>query len=179
MKQSTVTKTKEESKMRQIKIEKIVLSCGATGQDVERSKRLIEMIAKNRKARIVLTGPKRRIPAFGVKPNMQIGTMVTIRGEDKNTILKQLLGGVDNTIKRSQIKENGFSFGIQEYIEIPGIEYQREIGIRGLNITVSFIRPGVRVKRKKIRTGKLPKKQHVSPDEIANFMEEHFGVRIR
>lgn len=178
MKQETVTKKQENNKMREIKIEKIVLSCGATGQDVERSKKLIEMIS-NRKARIVRTGPKRRIPAFGVKPNMEVGTMVSIRGEDAAKILKQLLGAVDNLLRTKQIKENGFSFGIQEYIEIPGIEYQREIGIRGLNVTACFIRPGVRVSRKKIRNGKLPTKQQVSQQEIINYMEEHFGVRFR
>lgn len=171
-------KTKTENPMRKIRIEKIVLSCGATGQDIERSKKLLQTLSK-REPRIVLTGPKRRIPAFGVKPLMQVGTMVSIRGNDAPAILKQLLGAVDNTIKSKQIKENGFSFGIHEYIEIPGIEYQRDIGIRGLNVTVCFIRSGVRVSRKRIRNTKLPTKQHVSQKEIINYMGENFNTRIK
>ena len=58
------------------------------------------------------------------------------------------------------------------------MEYQRDIGIRGLNVTVDFIRHGFRVKRKKIKAGKIPKRQYVSKEEIINFMEENFNTNF-
>ena len=166
-----------ENPMRKIKMEKIVLSCGAIGQDLEKSKKLIEFLTK-KKAQIIKSGPKRRIPAFGVKPGMELGVRVTIRGEFAKETLKRLLGAVDNTIKAKQVMSNTFSFGIKEYIEIPGIEYQREIGIRGLSVTVVFIRPGVRVKRRKIKSAGLPARQYASREEIITFMKENFKTEI-
>src|SRR3989344_4461767 len=168
---------KTENAIRRIKLEKIVLSCGSTGPNIEKSRKLLEVLT-NKKPRIVKAGPKRRIPAFGVKPGLELGVMVTIRGKEAFALLKKLLGAVDNTLDASQISENTFSFGIPEYIEIHEVEYIREIGIRGLNVTVSFIRAGVRVKRKKIKRGRLPKKQNVTADEIISLMEENFNSEV-
>ncbi len=163
--------------MHKIKLEKVTLSCGAIGLDLEKSKKLLEMLS-GKKAQIVKAGPKRRIPAFGVKPGLELGTMVTLRGKEAVEILKRLLGAVENFISKKQISENTFSFGIHEYIEIPGTEYKREIGIRGLNVTVSFIRPGIRVKRKKIKAGNVPRRHHASKEEIIKYLEENFSTEI-
>ena len=81
-------------------------------------------------------------------------------------------------IFESQVSENHFSFGIKEYIEIPGTEYQRDIGIRGFNVTVVFARPGMRVKIKKIKSGKVSKKQYVPREEIIKFMEDGFQTKF-
>ncbi|MFH1290140.1 MAG: 50S ribosomal protein L5 [Nanoarchaeota archaeon] len=168
---------KKENTMRSVKLEKVVLSCGATGPDLEKSQRLLEMLT-GKKAQIIKSGPKRRIPNFGVKPSMPLGTAVTVRGKEAIELLKKLLGAIDNELDEDQIAKNSFSFGIKEYIEIPGTEYQREIGIRGLNVTACFTRAGVRVKRKKIKAGKIPNRQYIKPEEIIKFMEENFDTEI-
>lgn len=171
-------KIQTENIMRKIKIEKVVLSCGATGQDLERARKLLELLSK-KKAQIIAAGPKRRIPAFNVKPGLELGARVTLRGKEAVEVLKQLLGAIDNELSEDQIAENAFSFGIKEYIEIPGVEYQREIGIRGLNVTVVFIRPGFRVKRKKIKSAKIPVRQIITSEEIIRFMEDNFKTKIK
>lgn len=168
---------KEQNPMRQIKMEKVVLSCGATGPDLEKAKKLLVMLT-GKKAQITRSGPNTRIPNFNVKPDMELGTSVTLRGQDAVKILNQLLGAIDNKLRKKQIARNGFSFGIHEYIEIPGVEYKREIGIRGLNVTASFIRAGIRVKRKKIKAGKVPQRQYVSKIEIMEFMKENFKTEF-
>lgn len=165
----------QENPSRKIEIEKIVLSAGARDKELDKAKKLLELIS-NMKAQILTTS--KRIPNFNISPGMEVGTMVTIRGERALALLKRLLVAINNTLSEKQISQNHFSFGIKEYIEIPGIEYQRDIGIRGFNITVDFIRHGVRVKRKKIKSGKLPKKQQVTPEEIMNYMEENFQTSI-
>lgn len=164
-----------ENPMREIKIEKVLLSCGAVDKDLEKAKKLLEFIS-NMKAQIIVS--RKRIPDFGVRPGLEVGTRVTLRGEKALSLLKQLLGAIDNTIAEAQVSDNHFSFGIKEYIEIPGIEYQRDIGIRGLNVAVVFARPGIRVKRKKIKSGKLPKKQYIPKEEIISYMEENFNTKI-
>ena len=167
----------EKNPMRKMKLEKIVLSCGATGPDLEKAKKLLEILTE-RKAQITHSGPSTRIPNFNVKPDMPLGASVTLRGREAVDILKRMLVAIDNKLRKKQIAKNGFSFGIHEYIEIPGIEYKREIGIRGLNVTASFIRAGVRVKRKKIKAGRMPQRQYVQPAEIMTFMKENFKTEF-
>ena len=85
---------------------------------------------------------------------------------------------IDNQLKPAQISENNFSFGIKEYIEIPGIEYQRVIGIMGFDVTVVFKRAGRRVGIKKIKRGKIPSRQIITPEEIIKYMEEKFQTKF-
>lgn len=164
-----------ENPMREVRIEKILLSCGGIDKDLEKAKKLLELIS-GKKAQVIAS--QKRIPDFGVSPGLEVGVRITLRGEEAENLLRNLLAAIDNIVNKKQIAENHFSFGIKEYIEIPGIKYQREIGIRGLNITVVFVRPGLRVKRRKIKSGKIPKRQVVTKDEIIKFMEEGFKTRF-
>lgn len=161
--------------MRKIKIEKVVLSAGARGKDLEKAHKLLNMISK-KKAHI--TQSQKRIPDFDVSPGQEVGTRVTLRGQEGVELLKRLLGALDNKLKKKQISDNHFSFGIKEYIEIPGTEYQRDIGIRGFNITVVFTRAGARVQKKKIKSGTIPIRQQITKEEIQKFMGDVFKTEI-
>ncbi len=159
------------------RLRKIVLSAGAVGPELEKAVKLLEIVTEM-KPQIVKAGPRKRIPAFNVRPGLELGTRVTLRGEKAVRTLRRLLGAIDNTISQKQIDSNHFSFGIKEYIEIPDMEYIREIGIRGFNVTVVFERSGARIKNKKIKSGKLPKRQHVSKEEIIGYMQDHFKTIV-
>lgn len=165
-----------QNPMRAIRIEKVILSCGGIDKDLEKAKKLLELMSKM-KAQVIAS--RKRIPDFGVRPGLEVGVRVTLRGDSAIELLRRLLGAMDNLLKRKQVSQDHFSFGIKEYIDIPGMEYQREIGIRGLNITVVFNRPGIRVQRKKIKVGHLPKKQHVPKEEIIKFMEDNFKTQFK
>jgi large subunit ribosomal protein L5 len=90
-----------------------------------------------------------------------------------------MLVAVENTLRKKQISENNFSFGIKEYIEIPKVEYQRDIGIIGLDVTVVFKRSGRRVKLKKAKRGKVSRRQTITREEIIKFMEDKFQVNFK
>ncbi|RMD66561.1 50S ribosomal protein L5 [Candidatus Pacearchaeota archaeon] len=169
---------KEGNAMREVYIEKVVVSCGGLGEDLEKSKKLLEILT-NRKVNVVHAGPKQRIPDFGVRPGVALGVQVTLRNSDAIEMLRRLLGAIGNKLSRKQINDNTFSFGIKEYIEIPGVEYNREIGIRGLNVSVSFARKGLRVKLRHVKRNKLSHKQAVSAEEIVKFMKDKFGTTIK
>lgn len=161
--------------MRTIKIEKVVLSVGGSGEYLERGFKLLKFLTGKKPAK---TKSKKRIPSLGVKPGLEIGAVVTLR-KDPKEILKRFLGTIDNTLKKKQISENNFSFGIKEYIEIPGLEYQRDIGIMGLDVTVVFKRAGRRVKLRKTKKGKIPKRQIITKEEIIKFMEDTFKTTFK
>ena len=162
--------------MREIKIEKVVLSIGGTGENLEKGFKLLGILSDGRKPSKMKS--KKRIPTLGVRPGLEVGAVVTIR-KNPQEILKKMLIAIDNNLKKKQISENNFSFGIKEYIEIPGTEYQRDIGIMGLDVTVVFKRNGRRVKLKKIKQGKVSKKQIISKEEIIKFMEENFQTNFK
>src|SRR3989338_7491424 len=127
----------KENKMREIEIEKVVLSIGAVGDQLEKAAKLLKIISG---AEVVKTKSKKRIPDFGIRPGLEIGCKVTLMGKKAEEILKKLLSAIENKLKDKQINEEDFSFGIKEYIEIPGMEYQRDIGMIGLNVAVVFKR---------------------------------------
>jgi len=160
--------------MRKIKIEKIVIGIGGTEDKLEKGVKLLELLTGRKPAKMK---SNKRIPSLGVRPKLEVGTIVTIR---KNTIefLKKMLVPIDNKLKKKQISENTFSFGIPEYIEIPGTEYRRDIGIMGLDVTIVFSRTGKRIGLKKIKKGKIPKKQIITKEEIIKFMEEKFQTEF-
>lgn len=166
------------SVMREPFIEKVVLSAGATGTDLVKAHKLLEILSGG-KAQIIKAGPKRRIPELGVKPGLELGTRVTLRGEQALELLRRLLGAVDNILSEKYIAPNHFSFGIEEYIDIPDMEYIREIGIRGFNVSVVFARAGLRVKRKKIKSGRVPQSQQVTREEIIKYMEAKFKTKFK
>jgi large subunit ribosomal protein L5 len=160
--------------MRKIRIEKVVLSVGGIGEELEKGVKLLKLLTKRKPSKMK---SKKRIPSLGVKPGLEVGAMVTIR-KNPEEILKTMLITEDNKLKKKQISENNFSFGVKEYIEIPGIEYQREIGIKGFDVTVVFKRAGRRVKLRKIKRGKIPKRQVISKEEIIKFLEEKFETEF-
>jgi large subunit ribosomal protein L5 len=165
-----------ENKMHELEIEKMVLNCGGIEDKLERSIKLLETITK-RKIQVVKS--TKRIPDFGISPGKKSGCKVTIR--DRNeiiTLLKRFFAALDNTVKSKQIVNNHFSFGIREYIEIPGLEYNRDIGILGFEADLSFSRKGKRVKLRKIKQGKYPKRQDVTKEEILNFLKKNFKLNI-
>jgi large subunit ribosomal protein L5 len=160
--------------MKKIKIEKVVLSVGGTGEELEKGFKLLKMLTGRTPAKMK---SNKRIPSLGVRPKLEVGSVVTIR-KNPEEILKKMLSAIDNILKKKQISENNFSFGLKEYIEIPGVEYDREIGIKGFDITVVFKRTGRRVKLKKIRRGKIPERQKITKEEIIKFMEENFKTNF-
>ena len=160
--------------MREIKIEKVVLSIGGKGEDLEKGFKLLERLANKKPAKMKT---KKRIPSLDIRPGLEIGVVSTVR-KDSEVLLKRTLAAIDNTLKESQISENNFSFGIKEYIEIPDIEYQRDLGILGLDVTVVFKRSGRRVQLRKVKRSKTSKKQKISKEEIIKFMEDNFQTNF-
>jgi large subunit ribosomal protein L5 len=164
-----------ENKMREVKVEKVVLSVGGTAEQLEKGFKLLKLITGKTPAKMK---SHKRIPAFGVRPNLEVGAVVTIRDQPIE-MLKRMLTAIENRLRTKQISTNNFSFGIKEYIEIPGMEYQREIGIMGLDVTVVFKRAGRRVGQKKTKKGKVPERQKITREEIIKFMKDNFQTEFR
>jgi len=164
-----------ENSMREIKIERIILSCSGVKDELEKSFKLLQKISGKKPSK---RKTNKRIPSFDIRPKMEVGCMVTLRGIESIKLLGRLLSAIENKLRVKQIADNHFSFGIEEYIEIPGEKYDRDIGMTGLKVTVVFTRKGKRTSRKKIKRGKIPKRQNVAKEEIIKFMEDNFKTEF-
>ena len=58
------------------------------------------------------------------------------------------------------------------------MEYQRNIGMKGLQVTVVFKRKGKRIQVRKIKNGKIPKRQRVTKGEIIDFLKSKYQTEI-
>jgi large subunit ribosomal protein L5 len=168
-------KSLDENPMRKIRVEKVVLGVGGTGDYLEKGYKLLKYLTNGNPMKKKAT---KRIPTWGVRPGLEVATVITLR-ENPEQVLKRMLTTIDNVLKKKQVSENTLSFGIKEYIEVPGVEYQRDIGIMGFDVTVTFKRSGRRVKLRKIKQSKVGKKQIITKEEIIKFMEENFGTKFK
>jgi len=168
----------KENPMREIKIEKVTLNVGVgeTGEKLEKAKILLERISGSK---VVKTYAKKRIPSWGLRPGLAIGLKTTLRGKQAEELLKRLFKAVENRVSPSQFdKEGNLSFGIKEYIHIPGIRYDPSLGIIGLDVCVTLMRRGFRVKRRRYRKAKVGKAHRIKPEEAMEFFKSKFGIEV-
>ncbi len=173
-----------ENPMREIRIEKVVINMGVgePGERLEKAETILARIVKTitgKDYKPVRTIAKKKIPKWGIRPGLAIGVKLTLRGEDAEKFLRAALEAVENKIPaRSFDNQGNFSFGINEYIDLPGIKYDPKIGIFGMDVSVSLERPGYRVKRRKIRRAKVGKTHLITKDEAIAFVKDKFGVEV-
>ena len=167
-----------ENKMKNIRIEKITLNIGS-GIEAENAEKAVLLLTKISGAKVIKTVTQRRIAAWKIRPGLPVGAMVTLRGKKAVEILKALLHAVSFKVKKSSFTKNGFSFGVKEYIEIPGLKYDPKIGIIGLEAAVSLARPGFRIKRRKIKPAKMHYKHEISAEEGWDWAEKNLGITAR
>ena len=74
--------------------------------------------------------------------------------------------------------EGNISFGIHEYMDIPGAKYDPKIGMMGLEVCVTLERPGFRIKRRKIMKKKIPNKQKITKEESVEFIIKKFNIKM-
>ena len=164
--------------MKEIKVEKLTVNIG-TGGPGDKLDKALKLLKNITKEKPVTTTTKKRIPTWDIRPALQIGCKVTLRGKKAEALLKRLIEAKGNKLKESYFDNQGnFSFGIAEYLDVPGAEYDPSIGIIGFETAVSLTRPGFRIKERKIMKRKISKKHKITKEEAKEFMKNKYSVRI-
>ena len=161
--------------MKKIDIEKIVINIGVgkSGDPFERAKMALEELTGQKPSP---RGAKKSVRDFGIHKGEPIGAMVTLRKENARDFLKRIFLAKANSFKRSSIDNNGnLSIGIKEHIDIPGIKYNPDIGIFGMDVCISLKRPGYRISKKR-NPDKIGKNHKITQEESVDFFQKNFGV---
>lgn len=165
------------NKMKNIRIEKVTLNVGA-GKDpkqLEKAEKLLENITG---IKPVKTTTQKRIQGWGLRPGLPIGCKITLRGKAAEEMTERLVYAKDNLLEESLFDNEGnISIGIKEYVDIKDAKYDVDIGMMGLQASITLTRPGFRVKNRKIRNSKIPSKHRIKKEEAIQFMKENYKVK--
>ena len=162
--------------MKEIKVEKLTLNIGA-GRDEKVLKRATKLLKHITGVNPVQTVTTKRLAAWGLRPGLPIGTKLTLRGKEVEELIQRLFSAKDKKVKSSWFDGNGnISFGIHEYVDIPGVKYDTEIGMLGLQVSITLTRPGFRVRKRKLRKAKVGKSHAITKEDAVKFVTEHYGL---
>ena len=164
--------------MKQISVEKVTLNIGA-GKDQTKLEKGMKLINSITGYNPVKTFTKKRIQEWGLRPGLPIGCKLTLRKDKALDLLKRLLEAKENSLQESNLDNEGnVSFGISEYIDIPGIKYDPDIGIMGLQVCITLKRKGFRIKRRVVKRREIPRKNRIKKEEAIDFMKNTFNLRV-
>jgi large subunit ribosomal protein L5 len=160
------------------RIEKVVvnISVGKPGEPLEKATRVLKEITGKTPCR---RRAKNSIRDFGIRKGESIASIVTLREQEAIDFLKKALPVIDNKLSSKSFDGQGnFAFGLKEHIELPGVRYDPDVGIFGMDICVSVTRPGYRVKKRRKQRAKIGPKHVLTPEESMMFARDTLGVEI-
>ncbi len=162
--------------MREPTVEKVVvhMGVGRGGEPLALAEGILEEVAGQQPVR---TTAKQTLQDFNIREGDPIGAKVTLRGADAIAFLETALPLTE--LKATQFDETGnFSFGVEEHTEFPTQEYDPEIGIFGLDVTVNLVRPGYRIRKRDKMNRQIPPRHRLTAEDAIAFLESNFDVTV-
>jgi large subunit ribosomal protein L5 len=169
---------KPENPMRTVKLAKVTVNIGVgkSGEQLERAKKILKQVTNQDPSSCMAT---KAIKDFGIRKSEPIGCKVTLRGQKASDFLKTSLEAVNNKLPESSFDQYGnFSFGIKEHIELPGTRYIPELGITGMDISITLERAGYRVKRRSYHKSSIGTSHIINKTEAIDFVKKNFNAEI-
>jgi large subunit ribosomal protein L5 len=165
--------------MRDIHIDKVVvhMGVGESGEKLVKAENIMKTITGQISIRTIA---KQTQPAFSVRKGAPIGCKVTLRGKTARNFFATAVGILNKTVFESQFDKSGnISFGVEEHTDFPGMSYDPQIGIFGMDVNVVLERKGIRIARRRAEQKKLPSKQRVTKQDAIAFLKQEYQVEVR
>jgi large subunit ribosomal protein L5 len=159
-------------------IEKVTvnMSVGQSGRPLEQAETILKTLTNQKPSK---RKAKKTIREFGIRKGESVACLVTLRDEKAEQFLRRALYAVENKLSKYCFDRQGnFAFGIAEHINIPGTRYSPELGIHGMDVSVSLGRAGYRVKRRHRAKSKIGKNHLLTAKEAILFIKDEFDVEI-
>jgi len=161
-----------------IKLGKVTINIGVgnSGEPLEKAEKLLAKLCEQKPVR---TLSKSRIPTWGIRKKQPIGVKVTLRGKKAVDFVNKAVAARDRTLSPDQFDENGnFAFGVPEYIDVPGVKYDPEIGIYGFDVCVTLEKSGYRISRRKRQKHKVPTNHKLTKAEAVEWVQKNLNIKV-
>lgn len=168
----------KNNNMKDILIDKVTVNIGVGegGEELNKAQQILEMITKKKTIKTLCTV---KLPTWGIRPGLPIGCKTTLRGKDAEEFIIWTIKAKNNILsKKSFTNQGNFSFGVKEYLDLPGIKYDPNLGIRGFDVCVNLKRRGYRVKLRRHNKAKLGKNHVISKADAIDFVKEKLKVVV-
>ena len=166
------------SEMRRIKLEKAVVNIGVgdAGERLLKAEKVLQMVTRRKPVRTLAKTTNRD---FGIRRGMEIGVKVTLRGKEAEEFVKTALWTRENRVAEYSFDPEGnFSFGVADYTDFPGMKYDPEIGIFGVDVSVSLSRPGKRVTKRRVLRRGIPAHHRITRHDGIEFVKSRFNAEV-
>lgn len=167
-----------DNPMRVPRIEKVVVNIGVGegGDKLVKAEKVIEMVTGVKPSRTLSKVANRD---WGLRVGAPIGVRVTLRGEEAVVFIKKALDIRQFRVPDYSFDDGGnLNFGVPDYTDFPGMKYDPEIGIFGMDIAVVIARPGNRVKSRRVESRRIPRAHKVARPEAMAMMVAQFNVEV-
>ncbi|TRZ67989.1 MAG: 50S ribosomal protein L5 [Methanothrix sp.] len=164
--------------MQEPRIDKVTvhIGVGEGGQRMVNAENILTTLTDHSPVRSVA---KKTLPAFGIKKGEPMGCRLTLRGNQANEFLTIAMDVIEKTLRSSQFDDMGnFSFGIEEHTDFPGMRYDPDIGIFGMDVSVALKRPGYRVARRRVARRKLSSRHRLTKTDAIEFVKSKLDVDV-
>ncbi|MEM3341342.1 MAG: 50S ribosomal protein L5 [Thermoplasmata archaeon] len=164
--------------MKMIRISKLVVNIcmGEGGEKLVKAEKVIKMITGRDPVRTIARTTNKDL---GVRKGMPIGCKVTLRGKEAEKLLRIGFWIRENRIASYSFDNEGnFSFGIPDYTNFPGMKYDPEIGIIGMDLCVNLNRAGKRISERKRAASSIPQRHRITREEAIDFVKKKFNVEV-
>lgn len=168
----------ESNPMRKPRLAKVTVNIGVgeSGERLRKAAKILEMLTGQKPSE---RRAKKTIKEFNVRKGEPIAVAVTLRGEKAVSFLNKVLDAVGRRVKASSFDDYGnVSIGIKEHIMLPGVKYDPELGIFGMDVCVTLERPGLRIMRRRVKKSRVPYRQRVSREEAIVFFIRELNTKV-
>jgi large subunit ribosomal protein L5 len=160
------------------KIDKITVNIGL-GEAGERLKKAEGVLQDVTGQKPVQTISKTTNKDLGVRKGMPLGCKVTLRNKKADEFFKKALKVRENKIADYSFDDQGnLSFGIPDHTMFEDQKYDPNVGLFGMDVCITMKKPGYRVKKRRIQTGKIPKHHQVTVEESMDFFKTEYNVEV-
>lgn len=167
-----------DNPMRRPRLEKVVINVGVGegGEKLLKAEKVLQMVTGRKPVRTLARVANRE---WALKPGSPIGAKVTLRGEPARQFLKKALDVRNNQVPWYNFDDAGnLNFGLADYTDFPGMKYDPDIGIYGMNVTAVIVRPGNRIRERRLLRAKPGAKHRMDREEATAWVAKEFGVTV-